>query len=77
MYRDYKKFSNNEFRLIINTKNGYLQNSNDSSLSSFTNVCKEAPDKVAPLKQKYIRSNNERFMNKDIITKAIMKRTKL
>ena len=40
------------------------------------NVCKEAFDKVAPLKQEYIRNNNVPFMNKDI-TKAIMKRTRL
>ena len=40
------------------------------------NVCKQALDKVAPLKQKYIRANNGPFMNKDI-TKAIMKRTRL
>ena len=49
-------------------------------------VCKEALDKVAPLKQKciranngpqkYIRANNGPFMNKDI-TKAIIKRTRL
>ena len=40
------------------------------------NVCKEALDKLAPLKQKYIRASNGPFMNKDI-TKAIMKRTRL
>ena len=40
IYRNYKNFSNNEFRSIINTKNGNLQNSNDTSLSSFMNVCK-------------------------------------
>ena len=39
-------------------------------------VCKEALDKVAPLKQKYMRANNGSFMNKDR-TKAIMKRTRL
>ena len=30
------------------------------------NVCKEALDKVAPSKQKYIRAKNGSFMNKDI-----------
>ena len=76
MYRDYKNFSNNEFRSIINTKNRNLQNSNDSSLSSIVNVCKEALEKVAPLKQKYVRNYNDLCINKDI-TKAIMKRTRL
>ena len=71
MYRDYKKFSNNDFRSIINTNNGNLQNSNDTSLSSFMNVCKQVLDKVAPLKQNY-----GPFTNKGI-TKAIMKRTRL
>ena len=51
LYRDYKKCSNNEFRSIINEKNGNSQNSNDTSMSSFINVCKGALDKVAPLKQ--------------------------
>ena len=40
------------------------------------NVCQETLDKVAPLKQKYIKENSEPFINKDI-TKAIVKRTRL
>ena len=51
MHWDYKKLSNNEFRRIINTKNGNLQNSNNTFLSSFMNVCKEALDNVVPLKK--------------------------
>ena len=66
MYRYYKEFSNNKFRSIINTNNGNLQKSKKYSLSSFMNVCKEALDKVAPSKQKYIRAKNGSFMNKDI-----------
>ena len=61
MYRDYK--------------NRNLQKSNDTSLSSFMHACKEALDKIAALKQKYIRANNGPFMNKDI-TKAIKKPTR-
>ena len=76
MYWDYYKFSNNEFSSIINTKNDNLQNSNDSSLRFFMNVCKEVLDQVAPLKQKYIRANNGPFINKDI-TKAVTKRASL
>ena len=76
MYRDYETFSTSEFRSIVNRNNENLQNSNDTSLSSFMSVCKEALDKVVPLKQKYIRANNGLFMNKDL-TKAIMKRTRL
>ena len=76
MYRDYKNFSNKEFRSIINTKNGDLQNSNETYLSSFMNVCKEALDKVSLLKQTCIEANSGSFMNKYII-KAIMKWTRL
>ena len=74
MYRDWKN-SNNEFRSTINTKIRNLHNANDTSLSSFINVCKETMDKVAPLKQKYMTVNNGPFMNKHI-TKAIMKQIK-
>ena len=76
MYRDDEKVSNNEFTSIINTKYRNLQNSTDTSLSSFMNVCQETLDKVAPLKQKYIKENSGPFINKDI-TKAIVKRTRL
>ena len=65
----------NYFYRIVNVKNGNLQNSNVSSLSSFMSVCKEALDIVAPSKQKYIRGNNGPFKEKDI-TKTIMKRTR-
>ena len=66
MYRDYKKFSNNDFGSIIKTNNGNLQNCNDTSLSFFMNDCKEALDKIAPLKQKSIRANSSPLMNKGI-----------
>ena len=76
IYRDYKNFQIMNLDRLLIKKTGHLQNSNDTSLSSFMNVCKDALDKVAPLKQKYIRANNGPFMNEDI-TKAIMKRTRL
>ena len=60
----------------LSTQNRNLQNSTDTSLSSFMNVCQETLDKVAPLKQKYIKENSGPFINKDI-TKAIVKRTRL
>ena len=40
------------------------------------NICKATLDKVAPLKQKYVRSNHSPFLNKEIL-KAIMNRTRL
>ena len=66
MYRDYKKFSNNDFGSIIKTNNGNLQNCNCTSLGFFMNDCKEALDKIAPLKQKSIRGSNSPLMNKGI-----------
>ena len=50
MYKDYKKFSNKELRLIINTENENLQNSNNTSLNSLINVCEKASEKVPSLK---------------------------
>ena len=40
------------------------------------NICKATLDKVAPLKQKYVRSNHGPVLNKEIL-KAIMNRTRL
>ena len=60
---------------LLTQNNANLQNSNDASWSPFTNICKEALDKIAHLKQKYIAANNGTFMNKDI-TKTVMKRTR-
>ena len=60
---------------LLTQNNGNLQNSNNTSLSSFIKICKEALDKIAPLKQKYIAANNGTFMNKDI-TKTVMKRAR-
>ena len=42
----------------------------------FMNIRKATLDKVAPWKQKYVRSNHSPFLNKEIL-KAIMNRTTL
>ena len=39
-------------------------------------TCKKTLDKAAPVKQKYVRSNQSPFLNKQIL-KAIMNRTRL
>ena len=49
---------------------------NDIPFDVFVNICKTTLDKVAPLKQKYVRSNHSPFLNKEIL-KAIMNRTRL
>ena len=45
-------------------------------LGSFLDICKNAIDEIAPLKQKYIRTNNSLFMDKTI-SRVMMKRTRM
>ena len=49
---------------------------NNIPFDVFMNICKATLDKVAPLKQKYVRSNHSPFLNKEIL-KAVMNRTRL
>ena len=49
---------------------------NDIPFDVFMNICKATLDKVAPLKQKDVRSNHSVFQNKEIL-KAIMNRNRL
>ena len=66
--------------MIIDKKITYelllLGYANDIPFDAFMNICKATLDKVAPLKQKYVRSNHSPFLNKEIL-KAIMNRTRL
>ena len=48
----------------------------DITFDVFMNICRETLDKVAPLKQKFIRQNHSPFLNKEIL-KAILNRTRL
>ena len=75
-YRDYKNFTNDNFRLLLEELSGNFDFANETALDSFLDICREALHKAAPLKQKYARANNSPFMNKTIL-KAIMKRTRL
>ena len=75
-YRDCKNFTNDNFRLFIEELSGNLNISNKTALDSFLDICREALNKTAPLKQKFVRANNSPFMNKTIL-RAIMKRTRL
>ena len=43
----------------------------------FKNVCIDAINKHAPLKRKYIRANHAEYMDKELISQVIMKRSKL
>ena len=73
-YRDYKNFSEVEYReFLVNLVSDQDQ---CPSYDLFLRKCKIALDSRAPLKYKYLRSNHSPFMNKDI-SKVIMDRTRL
>ena len=72
--QDDKKFSVEEYReFLINLVSDHDQ---CPSYDVFLRKCKIALDRSAPLKYKYLRSNDSPFMNKDI-SKAIMDRARL
>ena len=73
-YRDYKNFSEEEYREFL--VNLVWDQDQCPSYDIFLRKCKIALDRRAPLKYKYLRSNHSPFMNKDI-SKAIMDRTRL
>ena len=74
-YRDYKGFVNNYFRseLLQEIK------SSDSDLTSFIDLqysLQRVLDKHAPLKKRYVRANQQTFMDKEL-NQAILVRSKL
>ena len=72
-YRDYKCFNNEKLReSLINCFNTAKNISYDTSDNSVFHIL----DKMALIKQNYIRGNQSPFMNKDI-HEAIMTRTRL
>ena len=72
-YRDYKYFDNNDFRdeLIRELSSNNIQS---DDLTRFTNISKMILEKKASLKERYVRYNQAKFMNK-IFQKAIMNRS--
>ena len=73
-YRDYKDFSEEEYREFL--VNSVWDQDQRPPYDVFLRKCKIALDRSAPLKYIYLRSNHGPFMNKDI-SKAIMDRTRL
>ena len=74
-YRDYRNFRNNEF--IAELDNVMLKHDlGNMEYQHFLNIFTEILNKHAPMKQKYLRANQERFMTKDL-HKASMKRSRL
>ena len=74
-YRDYRKFHNEEFRALLD--NEILKHDiNNMEYQHFLNIFIEVLNKHAPMKQKYLRANQGRFMTKNL-HKAIMKHSRL
>ena len=73
-YRDYRSFRNNEFRAELD--NEMLKHDLGMEYQHFLNILIEILNKQAPMKQKYLRANQGRFVTKDL-HKAIMKRSRL
>ena len=74
-YKDYRKFRNVEFRAELDNEISEFDISN-MEYQHFVNIFIEILNKHAPMKQKYLRANQGRFMTKDL-HKTIMKRTRL
>ena len=70
-----KHFDNNELRdeLIRELSSNNMQS---DDLAQFTNISKMILEKKAPLKGRYVRYNQVKFMNKNL-QKAIMNRSRL
>ena len=75
-YRDYKHFINDNYRSFIEELSGNLDISNSTALDSFLDICRVALNKTAPLKQKFVKANDDPFINKTIL-RAIMNQMRL
>ena len=74
-YRDYRKFHNEEFSALLD--NEILKHDiSNMEYQHFFNIFIEVLNKHAPMKQKYLRANQGRFMTENL-HKAIMKRSRL
>ena len=58
-YRDYKNFTNDNYRLLIEELSGNVNITDSTALDSFLDISREALNKTAPLKQKFVRANNK------------------
>ena len=76
-HSDYKHFDNNDFRdELIRELSSKSNNIQSDDLSRFINISKMILEKKAPSKERYVRYDQPKFINK-ILQKAIMNRSKL
>ena len=74
-YRDYQKFRSDEFK--AESDNEMLKHDiNNMEYQYFFDISVEILSKHTPMKQKYLRANQGRFLMKNVL-KAIMKRSGL
>ena len=74
-YREYRKFHKEEFRALLD--NEILKHDiNNMEYQNFLNIFIGVLNNHAPMKQKYLKANQGRFMTKNL-HKAIMKRSRL
>ena len=74
-YRDYKYFSNDTFRNeLLNELSRF--DIRDLSFQNFVQTNMKLINRLAPIKQRYIRSNQQPFINKSV-AKAIMNRSRV
>ena len=77
-YRDYRNFSNEEFRQqVLKDILEATQIGGIVSYESFLSICKQALDSRAPKKQKYVRSNHSPFINKTIMDRSRLRKKSL
>ena len=74
-YSDYKHFDNNEFRDEL-IRELFSNNMQSDDLARFTNISKMMLEKKTPLKERYVRYNQAKFINKNL-QKAIMNCSRL
>ena len=73
-YRDYREFRNDEFRAQLDSE--ILKHDiNNMEDQHFLDIFKEILNKHAPIKQKYLRANQRRFMIENL-HKVIMKHSR-
>ena len=74
-YRDYKRFDTQSFHQDI-FANLHEEDVNINQLEKFLNVFKKVFHIHAPIKKRYIKANQDPFMNKTL-QKAVMTRSRL
>ena len=70
MYRNYKSFSNENYKsdLVSELFKESFDNANNSdTVNSFLQLCVNVLDKQAPQKKKHVRGNQSLFMNRELL----------